>query len=543
MVGKSMFLSWHTFGALHVTRSAIALGALTIPLGRLDAQWAATYTQASLPAPHNGAFRASHNGTERLLQSFEFGRALALETLWSTLLSAAAPPDARLARTLAGDVFARPPRAPLDAASGRQAFRRFAPEVQAVFDWAQTFRRQVYDVLADERLRPADRQGRIAELVAYYRARGELALSVYPKNVGRLNAGMNAMTFRRSYPAVNGVLWAAQWLEVGLFEPLLTARTSAEQQRLVALAVDRFRQMLREPGTTTPALMPISAAIAPEFARTYPDVAAIIDNLHLLQDNVADIFLAREVPRSAKRQEIIRAAAFFRSDTAGLLTYERWVTSDAIMGVNNMGGLAVGFDSELPRPTVVRGASLATRTDSLEAAADRDRLAMAGMDHSVMQQQPAAPQADLRAVHDRMMADPVIRERVATDPILQRMLAALPVGQPGRTSTMPGMNMPGMEHGGMPMASMPMRDAATMRPATAEDELRVANDFVVRLLADPAVEARIHETPELHRLWSDPDVQRRIQELRRAAPAGQQTPARQRAAPPAHVHPPTTSRP
>jgi len=524
----------------------IAFGALTTPLGALNAQWAATYTQASLPAKHNGSFRTSYYSTERLLDSFEFGRALVLERLWSNLLRGAQPQDSRLARTLVDDVFARPPRAPLDAASGSQTFRKFAPEVQAVFDWTQAFRRQVYDVLADESVPASAKAGRIAELVAYYRARRDLALSVQPKNVGRLNAGMNAMGFRRSYPAVNGVLWAAQWLEVGLFEPLLTARTGPERKRLSELTVGRFRQMLRDPGTTTPSLMPISAAVAPEFARSYPDVAAIMDNLHLLQDNVADIFLAREIPRSAKRQEIIRAAEFFRADTVGAAPYERWVASDAIMGVNNMGGLAVGFGAELPRPTVVRGASVATRADSVSAMADMARMAMAEMDHAAMQQQPGAQQGDLRAIHDRMMADPVIRERVATDPILQRMLAALPPGQAGQTTTMPGMsmpgmNMPGMQDAAMPMPNTPMRDA-TVTPVLTTEERRVANDFIVRLLADPAVESRIHELPELHRLWSDPDVQRRIQELRRATPAGH-APARQPAPPPAHVHPPTTSRP
>lgn len=540
MVGKSMFQKSLARRAHQIAWGTIALGALSAPFGPLKAQWAATYTQASLPATHNSSFRASYGATDRLLNSFEFGRALVLESLWSNLLRGAQPQDGRLARTLVDDVFGRPPRAPLDASTGSQTFRKLAPEVQAVLDWTQAFRRQAYDVLADETLPPTAKAGRMAELVAYYRARRELALSVRPKNVGRLNAGMNALGFRRSYPAVNGVLWAAQWLEVGLFEPLLTAQTASERKQLLALGVDRFHRMLGEPGTTTPALMPISAAVAPDFARAYPEVAAIIDNMHMLQDNVADIFLAREIPRSAKRQEILRAAEFFRSDTAGATPYERWVASDAMMGVNNMGGLAVGFGAELPRPTVARGASLATRSDSAEAMADVARMAMAEMDHAAMQQQPGAQQADLRAIHDRMMADPVIRERVATDPILQRMLAALPPGEAGQT--LPGMNMPGMQHGGMPMGNMPMRDAAMTSSVTPE-ERRVANDFIVRLLADPAVESRIHEMPELHRLWSDPDVQRRIQELRRATPAGQQTPARQPAPPPAHVHPPTTSRP
>ena len=53
-----------------------------------------------------------------------------------------------------------------------------------------------------------------------------------------------------------------------------------------------------------------------------------------------------------------------------------------------------------------------------------------------------------------------------------------------------------------------------MGGAGAGDTERVM-DFVVRLLSKPEVEARIHTDPELHRLWSDPEVQRRLAELRR----------------------------
>jgi hypothetical protein len=42
-----------------------------------------------------------------------------------------------------------------------------------------------------------------------------------------------------------------------------------------------------------------------------------------------------------------------------------------------------------------------------------------------------------------------------------------------------------------------------------------AMEFIVRLLADPQVEARIHADPELHRLWADPQVQHHLQMMRR----------------------------
>ena len=97
-------------------------------------------------------------------------------------------------------------------------------------------------------------------------------------------------------------------------------------------------------------------------------------------------------------------------------------------------------------------------------------------------------------MHQRMLADPVIRERIATDPVLQRMM-----------SEMHGQG--GMDHG------------ATHAGGAAATDSAQALDFVVRLLSDPEVEARIHSDPRLHQMWSDPEVQRRLAELRRGQPA------------------------
>ena len=103
---------------------------------------------------------------------------------------------------------------------------------------------------------------------------------------------------------------------------------------------------------------------------------------------------------------------------------------------------------------------------------------------------PPADAARLAELHGRMMADPVIRARVAADSAMRRMTSEV--------------------HG--------------EAPAPAADSAQ-ALDFVVRLLADPQVEARIHSDPRLHALWSDPEVQRRLAELRRAQPARPAAPA------------------
>lgn len=131
------------------------------------------------------------------------------------------------------------------------------------------------------------------------------------------------------------------------------------------------------------------------------------------------------------------------------------------------------------------------------------------------QRQAAAPTnyvQQLTAIFQRMMADPVIRERVATDPVLQRMLQSAGVTQ------LSGMrDAQGMNHGNMPgMQGMQGMDHGTMQMpagATAEDQRR-AFDFVVRLLSDPRVSREINDDDQLRGLFADPDVQRRLAELR-----------------------------
>lgn len=458
-----------------------------------------------------------------------------------------------------------------------------------MFDWAHTFHRQVYDVWADESIPLAAKDARITELLGYYRSRQDLAFSSRPKSMDAMDGQFYSLAFRQQYPKFNGLIWAYHWLQVGLYEPLVVARTPAERRANVDATVRRFWQMLSAPPNSMPYLMPMTPAIAPTFARRYPEAGAIFDNLHMMHDVISDILVSREVPRSAKRVEILRAARRFRSDTAFAIPYEAWLGMGEMMGLNNMGGPAFGFGPELPTPTVARGQSMAGMGHG----------AMAGMEQGGMAGMPAAQQGTmqgmqgmagmqgasptqgmsaqtLQAILDRMLADPVIRERVVTDPVLQRLLAG---GASGGMPGMPGVQgqgMPGMQHGnmpgmqGMPGMSQPNQNTrgATMSPSGAmpgmdhssmpgmagmqggassaaasalapaapmTEERRQTIEFLVRLFSDPAVAGRIQSDTALYRLWSDPDVQRRLAELRAAQGTQGAPPAR-----PSGTTPPAT---
>ena len=139
---------------------------------------------------------------------------------------------------------------------------------------------------------------------------------------------------------------------------------------------------------------------------------------------------------------------------------------------------------------------------------------MPGMDHSQMDMTPETAPMPAMVMEDttsgmtmasdgmhevlmRMMADSVIQRRIMADPELTRMIEDL-----GMTMH---MTMPGGT--GMDMTG----------PDRSSEQRAV--DFIIRLLSNPAVEARIHADPRLERLWNDPAVQARLREMRDRSPS------------------------
>lgn len=152
---------------------------------------------------------------------------------------------------------------------------------------------------------------------------------------------------------------------------------------------------------------------------------------------------------------------------------------------------------------------------------------MAGMQHGESSAGQDPTVKSLQAIFERMMADPVIRERVATDPALQRMLGALrtnngaSIGGTAGMNTMPGMGTTPEAENTSDMENMPgmgNSSVSSTSPAGTREERQRTMEFVVRLLSDPAIEGKIHSDPALHALWSDPAVQKRLQELKSKTP-------------------------
>jgi hypothetical protein len=328
--------------------------ALSLP-NAAEAQWVRVFGQHYYSAPHNWVFRDRYPDADRLFNAFDYGHAILYETLLTQPDASPARLETREFDFLVKTLLVRPPRLPLEESAIEPHYARLAPEAKAMFEWAHLLHRQVYDVLADERIADGERDARIGELLRYYRSRRDLAFSGKPKSMSLMQEQPYSLAFRERYPKFNGLIWAYHWLQIGLYEPLLAGKTREARMAGIASSVRRFWQLIGDAPTTTPYVMPMTATVAPAFATRYPELAIIFDNLHSLHDVISDILANPKVPKQQKRALIVSAARQYRDDTTEVVTVEAWIRMSEMMGVENMGGVATGFAPELPVPTVPRG--------------------------------------------------------------------------------------------------------------------------------------------------------------------------------------------
>ncbi|MEJ7760661.1 MAG: hypothetical protein WKF55_13840 [Gemmatimonadaceae bacterium] len=481
------------FGVVAAASAFAAVGATPA-----SAQWSTTYEQFYLPGSFNWAFREGYPAADRLFNAFDYGHAILYEKLYTKPTAPASLLENKEYDFITGKLLINPPHVPLEEAAIEVAYAKLAPEAKMMFDWAHLLHRQIYDVWADERMALPQKDAKIAELIRYYKKRPELAFSSVPKTMELMEGQYYSTAFRDKYPKFNGLIWAYHWLQVGLYEPLVTGKTQAERQTGVLAAVARFRQMLESPPSGMPRIMPMTAAVAPAFAARYPEASIIFDNLHSMHDVVSDVLASPKVPMNRKRTEILKAAALYRDNTSFAMTRAEWLEMTNMMGVNNMGGAAVNFLAELPTPTVARGAvhmagmnhgatggmaaggkmagmdhskmampaaggkTQGAKADGM-AGMDHSKTNMAGMDHSAM---PANGSGDpMMKLHMEMLADPVIMKRVMADPGMRRMMNDAMKAMPAEHQMMMRKSKPAAASS---RSSTLRKPSAVRKPATAK---------------------------------------------------------------------------
>ena len=349
--------AWRNGGAIAALLVAgLALGATP----RIaSAQWATTFEQYYFADPSNWAFRNTYPASDRLFNAFDYGHAILYERLYTRPNDDPSALEEKEYEFITKKLLMKPPRLPLEEAAIEVEYAKLAPEAKQMFDWAHVLHRQVYDILADERVPLEQKDARIARVLAYYKSRPDLAFSSVPKTMDLMEGEDYGATFRRRFPKFNGLIWAYHWLQVGLYEPLLTANSSSARRAGVQATTRRFFQMLENAPENMPRVMPMTPVIAPTFTARYPEIATIFDNLHGMHDVISDILASPIVPRDQKRAAILDVAERYRDSTSYVWSRKEWEEMSEMMGSNNMGGPAVGFTAEFPTPTVERGAKMA----------------------------------------------------------------------------------------------------------------------------------------------------------------------------------------
>jgi hypothetical protein len=146
-----------------------------------------------------------------------------------------------------------------------------------------------------------------------------------------------SLAFRHAAPRFNRLIWSYHWLQMGLYDALLGADDQNARRAAVDATIDRFFAML-DSTSAVPAMMPMSAAVAPRFSAAYPEAAIIFDNLHSLHDVVSDILASPAVAPADRRRVVATALSRYRDSTSYATTRAEWLEMSRSMGLPEMGG-------------------------------------------------------------------------------------------------------------------------------------------------------------------------------------------------------------
>ena len=292
------------------------------------------------PGSFNWTFLSKYPEGGRLFNAFDYGHAVLYERLYTQPNAPVANLEEEQFNYLTRDLLIRPPRFAVAEEVIEPAYAKLAWKAKQMFDWAHILHRQVYDAYADERLPPSARDSLVERLTDYYLDRKEYAFAVLPKSMALMDDQYFSQVFRRKYPKFNGLIWAYHWLQIGLYEPLILGSTPAARKAGVQATIARFWSMVEDAPKRFPGVMPMTSAVAPNFARQHTRAAIIFDNLHMMHDIISDILASDKVDRGKKREVIYRALAEFQDGTRNVMTMAEWWGMGEMMGLAVMGGAA-----------------------------------------------------------------------------------------------------------------------------------------------------------------------------------------------------------
>jgi hypothetical protein len=171
----------------------------------------------------------------------------------------------------------------------------------------------------------------------------------------------------------------------------------------------------------------------------------IFDNLHMTHDIISDILTADTIPHEQKGRMIDQQLDKLQDPTRDTMSLDEWkMMADHMGGVEVMGGRATDLVElvQAPAAAMTGGGEMQAMPgmtpDSGGMAHDMGQMGqpMQGMAHDSMSPSMAAHMAAMMALHERMMADPVIRQRIMSDSVTRGLMAQMmdsagAAGRPG----------------------------------------------------------------------------------------------------------------
>lgn len=181
-------------------------------------------------------------------------------------------------------------------------YMKLAWRAQNTFDEAHALHRATYDIFVSDE---PDKDRAIRNVLAYYQ---DSAYAITSKRLDhhRLDEFPYSQSFRKRFPLFNATIWSYHYLQVAVYDPLQAARDLNAKTLAVRPILATYRGYLEKPPVQW-TFMPLTAEYSPNFAKAYPEIANIFDNLHMLHDNISDILTSEQLPTwEAKRAEIHR---------------------------------------------------------------------------------------------------------------------------------------------------------------------------------------------------------------------------------------------
>jgi hypothetical protein len=221
----------------------------------------------------------------------------------------------------------------------------------AVVRGAHAFYREVVAVFAG--LPPPERKAALAAAVQRYRSRPSLAVADAPKDMTILydhpytsfvppGAGESEPHRELIYPRLTGFMWSAHWYQLAVIGPLETFNDPAERDRGLATVAERFNRKLSfgAPPDAFPTELPLAPAIAPGLVAVHDGAAAIVDNLNMMLDVIADVLVHRTV--ADRRSAVTAAMKQFTDRQYRCVQADEWILVALRHSIFAQGGPALG---------------------------------------------------------------------------------------------------------------------------------------------------------------------------------------------------------